>query len=190
MGSVTMKAMQQSSRMLFDAFLEWVAGQELKHEYIDGQIYAMAGAQVAHVRVCGNLHAEFRNHLRGSPCASYASDLMVRVEAANCGFYPDVLVTCEKFANDNLLSYAPQLIVEVLSPSTERYDKTDKFNYYRQLESLEEFVLVDTMRHALMVYRKIRPEEWLLRIYRGDQSAEFKSIGLALPLEIIFEGIE
>lgn len=185
-----MNATQQPSRMLFDEFLKWIADQELKHEYIDGQIYAMAGAQVAHVRVCGNLHAEFRNHLRGSPCASYASDLMVRVEAANCGFYPDVLVTCEKFANDDLFSYVPQLIVEVLSPSTERYDKTGKFSYYQQLDSLEEFVLVDTQFNTLMVYRKIRPEEWLVRNYRRDQSVEFESIGLSLPLEVIFEGIE
>lgn len=181
---------KQDQSMSFEQFLEWVAHQEMKHEYVNGEIYAMAGARVAHGVVSGNLYAEFRNHFRGTPCRAFIADLMVRVEEANCGFYPDVLVTCESLSDDDLLSHMPKLVVEVLSPSTERYDKDTKFyKGYRLLPSLEECVLVDTGSRMVYVHHKIEADKWLTQIYQGDAAVELKSIGLTLPLAVIFEGL-
>ncbi|HEY9735093.1 MAG TPA: Uma2 family endonuclease [Trichocoleus sp.] len=112
----------------------------IKHEYRDGEVYAMAGASDAHVTITVNLSSLLRTHLRGSGCRTYASDMKAQVEA-NRYYYPDVMVTCDE--RDRTFDYFkryPCLIVEVLSEATEAFDQGDKFADYRHLESLQEYV--------------------------------------------------
>ncbi len=143
----------------------------IKHEYRDGNIYAMAGGTDAHNQIAGNLYALLRNHLRGSGCRTYFADVKARIEARNCFYYPDVMVTCDE--RDSALStykQNPCLIVEVLSESTEAFDRGNKFADYRHLESLEEYVLISQTRQQVEVFRRNDEGLWVLHPYgEGDR---------------------
>lgn len=111
----------------------------IKHEYIDGQIYAMAGATDAHVTITGNLFAALLSHLRGTDCRVYFSDMKAQVDAINRFYYPDAMVTCDpQDKTETTFKRHPKLIVEVLSDSTAGFDRGDKFADYQTLESLTE----------------------------------------------------
>ena len=125
-------------------YLAWEAEQPERHDFLDGEVFAWVGAEDRHVTVAGNLYIALRQHLSGSPCRTYMSDMRLQVAAANCYFYPDILVTCS--AQDLASSQVktePRLLIDVLSPSTAAYDRGLKFSHYRSLPSLEEYALVD-----------------------------------------------
>jgi Uma2 family endonuclease len=125
------------------AYLAWEAEQTNKHEYHDGEVFAMAGASEAYVTVALNVAMALRNHLRGSPCSVFISDMKLRVEEDNAFFYPDVFVTCaESDRSQSDSKSAPVLIVEVLSPTTSAFDRGAKFAAYRKLPTLREYALI------------------------------------------------
>lgn len=128
-------------------YLQLEHQSQTKHEYINGNIYAMAGASDAHVTIALNLATLLRGHVRGKGCRIYIADMKVHIEARNCFYYPDVMVSCEpRDQETSIYKRFPKLIVEVLSNSTEAFDRGDKFADYQTLESLEEYVLINT-RH-------------------------------------------
>ena len=133
-----------------EQYLSYEEASPIKHEYRDGEVYAMAGASDAHVTIAGNIFAILRNHLRGSGCRIYISDMKARIDANNRFFYPDVMVTCDD-RDQATATYKkfPCLIVEVLSASTEAYDRGDKFADYQSLESLQEYVLINPRRQRI-----------------------------------------
>ena len=146
-----------------EEYLAWEAGQVEKHEYVDGEVFAMAGAGEGHITVCLNVAMVLRQHLKGSPCRTFMADMKVQANADGAYFYPDVVVTCSASdAQDPLVKREPTLIVEVLSPSTAAYDRGEKFSRYRQLASLQEYVLVDTDTRATDVFRKRSDGLWVL----------------------------
>jgi len=154
------------SRFNADAFLRWEAQQPEKHEYVAGEVFAMVGARRDHVVVSGNVFAAFKERLRGGPCQAYVSDLKLRVEAADAFFYPDVMVSCERGDQSaTLFITQPVLIAEVLSASTEAFDRGDKFAAYRNLDSLQEFVLVDIHARRVEVFRRTPEQDWLFHEY-------------------------
>lgn len=166
-----------------------------RHEYVNGQIYAMVGASRAHNCITLDAAAELRARLRGGPCQAFVSDMRVKVAATGMYTYPDVVVVCgepqfEDAEVDTLLN--PRVIIEVLSPSTERYDRGDKFAHYRQLPSLAEYVLV--AQHRPAVDRFVRQETeglWLLETVTGlDATVSLAAIGCTLALRDIFERVE
>jgi Uma2 family endonuclease len=169
-------------------YLDWEAGQNEKHEYYAGETFAMAGASDAHVTICGNLYMSLRQHLRGRPCRTYIADMKLQVDAADAFFYPDVFVTCaaEDAAKPERKREA-LLVVEVLSSTTASYDRGAKFAAYRQLASLQEYVLVDTERLAVDLFRRDGSGHWVLYPYGPDEIVEFASVGLALPLAVVYE---
>jgi Uma2 family endonuclease len=119
--------------------LAWESAQRDRHEFLGGEVFAMAGADDRHVTVACNLYIALRQHLSGSPCRTCMSDMRLHVATANSYFYPDVLVTCSALDLANaMVKTEPKLIAEVLSPSTAAYDRGLKFSYYRRLASLEE----------------------------------------------------
>ena len=126
----------------FDDYIAWESEQLEKHEFVRGEVFAMAGARRVHVTVSLNLASAFKSHLRGTPCQTYMADMKLRVEAVDTGFYPDVMVTCDSrdHTADLYLSHAI-MVVEVLSESTAAYDRGDKFADYRKLSSLREYVI-------------------------------------------------
>lgn len=162
-----------------------------KHEFINGESYAMAGASAAHVTVSLNLAAALKAHLRGTPCQAFIADMKLYVAARDAYFYPDVFVICggEQRAKQQAKSDA-LLIVEVLSPSTEAFDRGAKFAHYRRLPSLKEYVLVDLANRTVDLYRQGADGLWVLHPYGADDTMELVSVGLKLLVEEVLEGVE
>ena len=177
----------------FDAqtYLAWEAEQSTKHEYHDGEVFAMAGASDAHVTVAGNVYMALRNHLRGSPCSVFISDMKLRVEEDNAFFYPDVFVTCaESDRGQSHSKSAPVLVVEVLSPATSAYDRGAKFAAYRKLPTLREYALIDPERLSLDLFRREGDSKrWVLHPIEAGGHVEWASVGLQVPLEALYEDV-
>ena len=168
-------------------YLAWEATQSERHEFVDGEVFAMAGAEDRHVTVSGNLYIALRQHLSASPCRTYMSDMRLHVAAADSYFYPDVMVTCS--AQDQaspLVKTEPKLIVEVLSPSTAAYDRGIKFAQYRRLQSLEEYVLIDLDTRGTDCYRKGADGLWVLHPFGKGEAVELASVALELSAEQLF----
>lgn len=178
---------------VFDAqaYLAWEAEQSTKHEYHDGEVFAMAGASDAHVTVAGNVYMALRNHLRGSPCSVFISDMKLRVEEDNAFFYPDVFVTCaESDRGQSHSKSAPVLVVEVLSPATSAYDRGAKFAAYRKLPTLREYALIDPERLSLDLFRREGDSKrWVLHPIEAGGHVEWASVGLQVPLEALYEDV-
>lgn len=178
---------------VFDAqaYLAWEAEQSTKHEYHDGEVFAMAGASDAHVTVAGNVYMALRNHLRGSPCSVFISDMKLRVEEDNAFFYPDVFVTCaDSDRGQSHSKSAPVLVVEVLSPATSAYDRGAKFAAYRKLPTLREYALIDPERLSLDLFRRDGDSKrWVLHPIEAGSHVEWASVGLQVPLEALYEDV-
>lgn len=173
------------------AYLAWEAEQNTKHEYHDGEVFAMAGASDAHVTVAGNVYMALRNHLRGSPCSVFISDMKLRVEEDNAFFYPDIFVTCaESDRGHSHSKSAPVLVVEVLSPATSAYDRGAKFAAYRKLPTLREYALIDPERLSLDLFRREGDSKrWVLHPIEAGGQVEWASVGLQVPLEALYEDV-
>ncbi|WP_416674120.1 Uma2 family endonuclease [Egbenema bharatensis] len=149
-----------------DDYLQMEAHSPIKHEYVNGEVYAMAGASDAHVTIALNLAALLRAHVRGTGCRVYISDMKARLEACNCFYYPDLLITCDPRDRETpTYKSFPCLLVEVLSDSTEAFDRGDKFIDYQTLDSLQEYVLVNTRHQRVECYRRNEAGLWVLQVY-------------------------
>jgi Uma2 family endonuclease len=171
-------------------YLQWESGQSEKHEYVAGEVFAMAGARREHVVVSLNIAAAFKQALRGSGCQTYIADMKLRVEAADAFFYPDVMVSCS--AQDRragLYLSEPKLIVEVLSDSTAAFDRGGKFAAYRNLPSLQEYVIIDIESRRVECFRRTGENGWLLQDYIGEQICQFAAIGVTMTLAEVFEDV-
>jgi Uma2 family endonuclease len=162
-------------------FLAWDATQTIKHEFVRGEVFAMSGAHEAHVTATMNVAMALRQHLKGSPCRTFLTDMKLRVEAADAFYYPDVMVTCSAAdAADPLIKREPTLVVEVLSPSTAAYDRGEKFAAYRLLPTLQEYLLVDPAARRCDLYRRGADGLWVLHPGAPEQGVHFASVGLEL----------
>ena len=178
----------QRSGMSGEEYLAWEAEQEGKHEFLAGEIFAMVGASDRHVTISLNLAAAIRNQLRGGHCRVYVADMKLRVDAVNAWFYPDVMVTCDPADHQRDMDKAsPVLIIEVLSPSTEAFDRGGKFAAYRTLPSLSEYLLIDPDSGRLELYRRNTENQWVLHAPEGDTPLELSSIELSLDRATVFE---
>lgn len=161
---------------------------EFKSEYIDGRIVAMSGAQRAHVLIVGNLTLELGTRLLETPCEVYPADMKVRIVPSNRYVYPDLSVSCEpRFDDDHTdVLLNPVLVIEVLSSSTEKYDRGEKFLHYRRIESLREYVLVS--QKEARVERYVREGDfWRATSVDGpDGSLVLASLELEIPLRRIY----
>ena len=168
-------------------YLAWEAAQLDRHEYIEGDVFAMAGAEDRHVTVSMNLAFALRQHLSGSPCRTFMSDMRLHVAAANSYFYPDVLVTCSAIdLASSMVKTEPKLIAEVLSPSTAAYDRGLKFSHYRRIASLEEFVLIDLDTRSTDCYRKGADGLWVLHPFARGETVVLASVALELSAAQLF----
>ena len=179
------------SGMSGEEYLGWEAEQEGKHEYLAGNIFSMPGASDRHVTIVGNLFTVIRDHLRGTSRRVYASQMKLRVEAVDAWFYPDVMVTCDPADHQrDMDKTAPVLIIEVLSPSTEAFDRGKKFAAYRTIPSLSEYVLIDPDSGRLELYRRNTENQWVLHSLEGDAPLELASIQLTLDRSTLFEDVQ
>jgi Uma2 family endonuclease len=167
-------------------YLQDELSRATKHEYLEGQIYAMAGASKNHQRIISNMVRAFGQHLRHTPCDTFASDIKVRVGDL-AFFYPDVIVACQDDTEDSYYTEKPVIIVEVLSKSTRRKDETTKRRLYQTLPSLQEYVLIEQDIVDVEVCR--RGQGWLPEHYFMGDEVTFAAIDLTLSVNEIYERV-
>jgi Uma2 family endonuclease len=171
-----------SPRFTPEEYFAWEEQQPVRHEYIDGEVYAMTGGTINHSDIAGNFLSLFKSHMRGSGCKTLNSDARVNILESSHYVYPDVSVTCDERdkTTTQFITY-PCLIVEVLSSSTESYDRGNKFKLYRRNSCLQEYVLVD---------RKADGDTWRIIDFEPGDEVELTSINLTFPIERVYEDIE
>jgi Uma2 family endonuclease len=182
----------RKSCMSGEEFLAWEAEQTERHEFVEGEVFAMAGAEDRHVTVSLNLAMALRQHLAGTPCRTYMADMKLQAHTSNNYFYPDVLVTCSAAdrASPNI-KREPVLIAEVLSASTAAYDRGEKFARYRQLPSLSEYVLIDLDSRRVDVFRKHPTDAlWVLHPFAPGETVVLGSVQLSLPATTLFAEVD
>jgi Uma2 family endonuclease len=175
--------------MTVDEYLEFEEKSPVRHEYVNGAIYAMSGVSVAHARIARELVLAVGGHLRGGPCELFSTDLklQIRSDTDEVFYYPDMVVACQRDDWGKNYLRNPKLVAEILSPSTQHIDRREKAMTYRRIASLEEYVLLAQDDHKVIVQR--RAENWRPQSYSGPQATvEFRSIGLSVPLAQIYEG--
>lgn len=183
-----------TARMTPEEYLEAERAAETKSEYFAGEVFAMAGAGESHNLVVANLIVSLGTQLRKRPCRVYPSDLRVLVSETGLYTYPDVVVVCgePRFLDekrDTLLN--PTLLVEVLSDATEAYDRGKKFEHYRRIDSLQEYVLVSPTEPRVERFLRQEGGTWLFSEAAGlEATADLPSIGCALPLAEVYEKVE
>lgn len=191
-----MIAQISGDKMTLEEYLAFEEESPTKHEYIDGKVYAMSGTTDAHNTIAQNVQIALRSHLRGSGCDTYIADIKTQLPYRRKYYYPDVMVTFDPAdREDSKIKRFPKLIVEVLSDSTEGFDRGDKFADYQTFESLEEYVLINTKRKRVEVFRRAGNGLWVLQMYHGsenvlgsstDTAVEFKSVGLKIDLSELY----
>lgn len=173
--------------MSVDAYLQSELLAEVRHEYIDGYVYAMSGTSRNHEKIIGNLYAKFLNHLGDMPCDVFSSNIKVYVSQSKF-FYPDVMVVCGDDHGDEYYSEKPILIVEVLSKSTRRKDHTTKRFAYRQIETLQEYGLIEQDNVHIEVSR--RSISWDSAHYFLGDEAYFESLDLKVPVVEVYRRVD
>jgi Uma2 family endonuclease len=173
-----------------EEYFDWEEKQLEKHEYIDGQVYAMSGGSVNHGRIAIRLTAMFDTHVENSGCITGNSDIKINIVESSNYTYPDASVTCDNRdkTTPNYFTY-PCLIVEVLSSSTESYDRGGKFRMYRNNPVLQDYLLVSSTSIEMDLYRKKETGEWIILNYKEGDLIELKSIDLSFPIEQIYRGL-
>lgn len=173
-----------------EEYFDWEEKQLEKHEYIDGQVYAMSGGTVNHGRIAIKLTSLFDRHLENSDCITVNSDVRVNILDTTDYTYPDASVTCDDRdkTSDQYITY-PCLIVEVLSDSTEAYDRGGKFRMYRQNPALQDYLLVSSTKFEVDLYHKNDAGEWIILNYKVGDTVELKSINLSFAIEQIYRGL-
>ncbi|MFN7714296.1 MAG: Uma2 family endonuclease [Pseudanabaenaceae cyanobacterium] len=176
--------------MSYEEYLAWEETQETRHNYIDGLVVAMAGSSRNHNRVALNSFKVLDNALSDRPCEVFIADIKVQIEQSRKYFYPDVVVTCDANDRDPQLVLSPCLIIEVLSPSTEAYDRGLKFSQYRQLPSLQEYVLVQTEQPIVEVFQRHQDQKWLFAEYGMGQGFLLQSLNLEVLVDDLYRQVQ
>lgn len=171
-------------------YLEDEKKREIKHEYINGEIYAMSGASRNHGILSVSIGRLLENHLDGTRCNTFISDLKVKINTKHntSFFYPDVVVACDNEDGDDYYTENPLIIVEVLSKSTRRFDQTGKFEFYKTIPSLQEYVLIEQDFAEIEVCR--RNNNWFPKRYFLGDEITFESIGLTISVEAIYKRVQ
>ena len=185
--------MQTAVQSDYVSVADYLAAEEasdVRHEYLGGLVYAMAGETTTHNTICLNLATSIRAHIKGGPCKLYMSDIRVNFDLRNDEYYyyPDIVVTCDKRDTHKRFVHHPRLIIEVLSESTERVDKREKFLAYTSIASLEEYVLVSQASQEVTVFR--RATNWKAeKIFGAKAKFTLESLRVTLPLRAVYEGV-
>jgi Uma2 family endonuclease len=165
------------AKVTAEDYLAWEAKEATRHEFVRGEVFAMAGASEAHVTVAGNVYVALRQHLAGTPCRTFIVDMKLHVRAADAYYYPDVMVTCSAAdAADPLIKREPVLLVEAPSSSTAAHDRGDKFAAYRRLPSLREYLVVDPDTRRSDLYRLGAEGLWVLHPFESDEAVQLTSV--------------
>jgi Uma2 family endonuclease len=185
---------QPKSSITEDVYLEQERRGTIKHEYYNGKVYAMSGASEQHNLIAMNVAASLHTQLRGRSCRAYPSDMRLKVVKTGLNTYPDFTIVCgqseftDPTKRDTLTN--PSVIVEILSPSTERYDRGMKFQHYRTIETLKEYILISQDKHHIEKFTRQENNEWVLTEAIGLEAAmPITSIQGTLTLHDVYEQV-
>ena len=174
-------------------YLRLEAQSPVRHEYVNGEMFAMTGGTLRHNMIALNIASVLRTHLRDSPCRVFMNDVRVRVEKTNAYYYPDLLASCVRGAQPLDLNAAtvhdPVLVMEVLSASTEATDRREKLLAYRTLVSLLEYVLISQDEARVEIHRRKGDLGWEKIEYAGLETVELTSVGLKIGMRDVYEGV-
>lgn len=185
-----MSVPKKSQRLSVAEYLEAEKDSPVRHEYVDGQIFAMAGASDRHNRIAGNLYSRLNDHLGDGPCEPFISDMKVWV-SETVYYYPDVIVACDGPDADEYYRQQPRLIIEVSLPGTERIDRSEKLLAYRQVKSLKEYVIVSQDRVHIEVFRRGRGDRWRWELMtEASDDLRLESVGLTLTVADVYRRVK
>lgn len=184
-----MNALTQPNVSLQD-YLAWENEQAERHEFHRGEIFAMIGSRRVHGRVVSNLIRRLSEALEGSPCQVFAEGMKVQI-ADDTVLYPDVFVTCDRAdLATEMIFRSPTLVIEVLSPSTQAYNRSQKFALYRRIDALREYILIDPDTRRVEGFRRNAENLWVLHDMSDGDTLEAASIGASVPLAEVFDGMD
>ena len=184
-----MVASGQQSRLTPQEYFEWEAQQTLRYEYFNGEVFAMTGGSIPHADIALNVASILRSHLQGR-CKVRNSDAKVGITDDGPFVYPDVSVTCDdRDRTAQKFSRYPCLIVEVISPWTEAYDRGGKFSLYRNLETLKEYILVSSQAKSVEVFQRNDEGSWVYVPYSEGDEIELTSLGFSISMDSIYEDV-
>ncbi|PZO19496.1 MAG: hypothetical protein DCF25_08380 [Leptolyngbya foveolarum] len=186
-----MIASSKPLKMTAEEYLEWESRQKLRYEYCDGEVFAMAGGTKGHNRSALNLYGALVDKVDASGCEINTSDVKVQVKGGRFYRYPDLVVSCDERDKTNDTFYKfPKVIVEVLSSSTEAVDRGEKFQEYRQISTLEEYVLISAKQMQVECFRRGEGRMWLYFPYKVGEIVEIASMGVELPIEQLYRNVQ
>lgn len=176
-------------KLTLDAFLEWENTQDSRNEFHRGEVFAMVGTRRSHGRVVSNLARHLGNALDGSACEVFHEGMKLQI-AEDTILYPDLFVTCDQAdLSTDMVFRSPTLVIEVVSPSSETYDRSQKFALYRRLASLKEYVLVDPDSRRVEAFVRGNDNLFVLHDMSEDSAVSFRSIGIDIPSTAVFQGV-
>lgn len=175
-----------------EEYLGYEQNSQLRHEYVSGRIFAMTGASEAHNAIASNLHLQIGLIIRGSGCRAYLADMKLHVEATNSFYYPDLMVTCQKYSGESQYKTEANFIAEILSPSTKDIDCREKLSAYRTIRTLMEYAVIYQSERRIELYRKNSDGNWELFVFQDHDNMILKCIcstESVIPLDDIYEGV-
>lgn len=178
------------TKVSVEDYLEGERISPVKHEYVYGEVYAVAGTSDNHNLIAGSIYASLFNHLRDSSCNPFFGDIKVRV-SPNVYYYPDVLVSCEQKPENPYFRNEPILIVEVISPSTKEIDRREKLLFYQQMPSVQEYVVVEQEKMLVEIHRRQADGRWITYYFNQDidEEVEFQSVEMTMTLGEIYRRV-
>lgn len=177
-------------KLTLQAYLAWENEQPEKHEFHRGEVFAMVGARRAHGCVVANIARHLGNQLAGTPCRAFQEGMKLQI-GEDTMLYPDVFVTCNRAdLVTDMIFRAPTLVVEVLSPSTQAYDRSHKFALYRRIPALQEYILVDPETRRVEAFRRGADDRWVLDDMSESPTLEATSVGCRVAMQDVFAGID
>jgi len=183
-----MTAVPKSELISVEEYLQGERLSEIRHEYVAGYVYAMAGASDDHNRIAGNIFGFLHQSLRGKRCEAFINDMKLKLAQFDAFYYPDVLVSCDPSDAAKYFHERPTVVFEVLSPETERIDQNEKRKAYAAIESLKTYVLVSQERFEATVLRKTSEGAWTTEILRvRDTVLKLPEISVEIPFDRIYE---
>lgn len=181
-------------KFTIEEYLDYDNASKGKHEYYHGEIFAMAGVKMAHNRIFSNLFGDISYKLKGRKCTPYGSDTRVHIPSNTLFTYPDISIFCDDVItlnNDDINCINPAVIIEILSPATKNYDRGEKFQLYRDIQTLKEYILIDSEKMHVEAFRLNDNKHWELQEYKkSDDILDIKTAGISISFQEIYQGIK
>ncbi len=185
-----MIATPQPSQMSVEAYLDWEPQQEIRYEYVNGEIYAMTGGTIPHNDIAINLLSTLLPQVRAQGCRINMADVKLQIDASGLYYYPDLIVSCDpRDLNARKFIQYPKLIVEVLSPGTADKDRGDKFRDYQRIPTLQEYLLISSEKISAECYRRGEGRMWLYYPYAAGDEITLESLGYRIAIEQLYTGV-